>query len=62
MLSEIPACEAKWVAFFVFAGLNVTFDLSYRKHAEGFVRCQIVLAKHCDGFRVMAQQTSNSLA
>lgn len=39
--------------FLVFAGLNVTFDLSHPKSAEGFAKCRIVLPGRCDGFRLM---------
>lgn len=59
MLSEVAVCECtNWVAFFVFADLNVTVDLSHLKHAEGFDRCQNVLPGRCGGFRLTTQQTS----
>lgn len=34
MLSEASVCKANWVAFFIFVGLNLTFDLHYPKHGE----------------------------
>lgn len=48
MLSEGSACEVIWEAFFVFRGLNMTFDLCYPKYASLF----------CDGFGLTTRQTS----
>lgn len=51
--------RANCVGFIVFEGWNVTFDPSYLKQAEGFVRCQTVLLWPCDGFKMMTQQTTD---
>lgn len=47
MLSEGSACEVIWESFFVFRGLNMTFDLCYPKYAGTF----------WDGFELTTQQT-----